>query len=279
MEYIVLKEEKLLDCLINNINGITKKKAKNLLKYKEVIVNKKVVTNANYILRKNDKINIIKNRLKNDFEIIYEDNNIVVVNKQAGLLTISTEKEKINTLYHKVSEYVKSKNKKNNIFVIHRLDRDTSGVVMFAKSEKVKKLYQNNWNDIVINRYYIAVVEGKLKNKRGTIKTNLKENKQGFVYSAKTGKLAITEYEVLKENDLYSLLKINIKTGRKNQIRVHMKELGHPVVGDKKYGYKSNEKRLYLHANILELKNPINGKIEKYSAKVPEIFNDKLLIK
>lgn len=279
MEYIVLKEEKLLDCLINNINGITKKKAKNLLKYKEVIVNKKVVTNANYILRKNDKINIIKNRLKNDFEIIYEDNNIVVVNKQAGLLTISTEKEKINTLYHKVSEYVKSKNKKNNIFVIHRLDRDTSGIVMFAKSEKVKKLYQNNWNDIVINRYYIAVVEGKLKNKRGTIKTNLKENKQGFVYSAKTGKLAITEYEVLKENDLYSLLKINIKTGRKNQIRVHMKELGHPVVGDKKYGYKSNEKRLYLHANILELKNPTNGKIEKYSAKVPEIFNDKLLIK
>lgn len=279
MEYIVLKEEKLLDCLINNINGITKKKAKNLLKYKEVIVNKKVVTNANYILRKNDKINIIKNRLKNDFEIIYEDNNIVVVNKQAGLLTISTEKEKINTLYHKVSEYVKSKNKKNNIFVIHRLDRDTSGVVMFAKSEKVKKLYQNNWNDIVINRYYIAVVEGKLKNKRGTIKTNLKENKQGFVYSAKTGKLAITEYEVLKENNLYSLLKINIKTGRKNQIRVHMKELGHPVVGDKKYGYKSNEKRLYLHANILELKNPTNGKIEKYSAKVPEIFNDKLLIK
>ena len=279
MEYIVLKEEKLLDFLINNINGITKKKAKNLLKYKEVIVNKKVVTNANYILRKNDKINIIKNRLKNDFEIIYEDNNIVVVNKQAGLLTISTEKEKINTLYHKVSEYVKSKNKKNNIFVIHRLDRDTSGIVMFAKSEKVKKLYQNNWNDIVINRYYIAVVEGKLKNKRGTIKTNLKENKQGFVYSAKTGKLAITEYEVLKENDLYSLLKINIKTGRKNQIRVHMKELGHPVVGDKKYGYKSNEKRLYLHANILELKNPTNGKIEKYSAKVPEIFNDKLLIK
>ena len=283
MEYKTLKEEKILDYLVNNINDMTKKKAKNLLKYKEISVNQKTITNANYMLKKGDMIAIVKNRLKNDFEIIYEDHNIIVVNKKAGLLTISTENEKINTLYHKVSQYVKSKNKNNNIFIIHRLDRDTSGVVMFAKSEKIKKLYQNNWNDLVIGRYYVAIVEGVLEKKRGIINSKLKENKEGYVYCSKDGKEAITEYEVIKENKLYSLLKINIKTGRKNQIRVHMKSINHPIVGDKKYGSKKKEKRLYLHANILELKNPIIGKIEKYSSKIPEQFNikinDKSLIK
>ena len=283
MEYKTVKEEKILDYLVNNINDMTKKKAKNLLKYKEISVNQKTITNANYMLKKGDMIAIVKNRLKNDFEIIYEDHNIIVVNKKAGLLTISTEKEKINTLYHKVSQYVKSKNKNNNIFIIHRLDRDTSGVVMFAKSEKIKKLYQNNWNNLVIDRYYVAIVEGVLEKKRGIINSKLKENKEGYVYCSKDGKEAITEYEVIKENKLYSLLKINIKTGRKNQIRVHMKSINHPIVGDKKYGSKKKEKRLYLHANILELKNPITGKMEKYSSKIPEQFNikinDKSLIK
>ena len=268
MEYKTLKEEKILDYLVNNINDMTKKKAKNLLRYKEISVNQKTITNANYMLKKGDMIAIVKNRLKNDFEIIYEDHNIIVVNKKAGLLTISTENEKINTLYHKVSQYVKSKNKNNNIFIIHRLDRDTSGVVMFAKSEKIKKLYQNNWNDLVIGRYYVAIVEGVLEKKRGIINSKLKENKEGYVYCSKDGKEAITEYEVIKENKLYSLLKINIKTGRKNQIRVHMKSINHPIVGDKKYGSKKKEKRLYLHASILELKNPITGKIEKYSSKI-----------
>lgn len=283
MEYKTLKEEKILDYLVNNINDMTKKKAKNLLKYKEISVNQKTITNANYMLKKGDRIAIVKNRLKNDFEIIYEDHNIIVVNKKAGLLTISTENEKINTLYHKVSQYVKSKNKNSNIFIIHRLDRDTSGVVMFAKSEKIKKLYQNNWNDLVIGRYYVAIVEGVLEKKRGIINFKLKENKEGYVYCSKDGKEAITEYEVIKENKLYSLLKINIKTGRKNQIRVHMKSINHPIIGDKKYGSKKKEKRLYLHANILELKNPITGKMEKYSSKIPKQFNvkinDKSLIK
>lgn len=283
MEYKTLKEEKILDYLVNNINDMTKKKAKNLLKYKEISVNQKTITNANYMLKKGDRIAIVKNRLKNDFEIIYEDHNIIVVNKKAGLLTISTENEKINTLYHKVSQYVKSKNKNNNIFIIHRLDRDTSGVVMFAKSEKIKKLYQNNWNNFVIGRYYVAIVEGVLEKKRGIINSKLKENKEGYVYCSKDGKEAITEYEVIKENKLYSLLKINIKTGRKNQIRVHMKSINHPIIGDKKYGSKKKEKRLYLHANILELKNPITGKMEKYSSKIPKQFNikinDKSLIK
>lgn len=274
MEYKTVKEEKILDYLVNNINDMTKKKAKSLLKYKEISVNQKTITNANYMLKKGDRIAIVKNRLKNDFEIIYEDHNIIVVNKKAGLLTISTENEKINTLYHKVSQYVKSKN--NNIFIIHRLDRDTSGVVMFAKSEKIKKLYQNNWNDLVIGRYYVAIVEGVLEKKRGIINSKLKENKEGYVYCSKDGKEAITEYEVIKENKLYSLLKINIKTGRKNQIRVHMKSINHPIVGDKKYGSKKKEKRLYLHANILELKNPITGKIEKYSSTIPEQFNIKI---
>lgn len=273
MKYSVLKEEKLIDYLLNKINGLSKNKIKSLLKHQEVLVNGKIITNANYILQKNDEVIIIKNRIKNDFEILYEDKDIIVVNKKAGLLTISTTKEKKNTLYHQVSDYIKSQNKKNNIFIIHRLDRDTSGIVIFAKSKRIKKLYQDNWNQIVINRIYIAIVEGSLKEKKGTIQTYLKENKEGYVYSAKTGKLAITEYEVLKENELYSLLKITIKTGRKNQIRVHMKEYGNTIVGDKKYGSKIKTiNRLYLHANILEILNPITKQLEKYEVEVPEEF-------
>lgn len=213
---------------------------------------------------------------KKKLDIIYEDKEILVVNKPSGILTVSTPKEKEKTLFHEVSDYVKKSNPKAKVFIIHRLDKDTSGIVMFAKNQNIKYMYQNAWDKIVLKRGYVAVVNGKLNNKQDTIKSYLKETKTLFVYSSnkKDGKLAITSYKVLKENKKYSMLDIEIKTGRKNQIRVHMKDINHPILGDKKYGIKDNVKRLMLHANELILINPKTKKKMEFICNVPSIFEN-----
>lgn len=210
-------------------------------------------------------------------DIIYEDKDIIVVNKEHHLLTVSNEKEKEHTLYHEVSDYLKKKNPKNKVFIIHRLDKDTSGVILFAKNQNIKRLYQDNWNTLVKKRGYIAIVEGLVKEKKGTIKSYLVENSTQLVYTTKDtklGKLAITNYEVIQNNKEYSLVNIEIITGRKNQIRVHMKEFGHPIIGDKKYDSRKNPiRRLGLHANILIIENPITKKDMEFKAKIPKQFN------
>lgn len=275
MKYEVKKKQQLLPFLIENIKDLSNKKIKSLLKYGNILINNHVHTEYNYLLKKGDIVSIKEYKTKKhneELKIIYEDKNIIVIDKPAGLLTISTNKEKEKTLYHMVSDYIKYPNKNNKIFVIHRLDRDTSGIVMFAKTEKIKKVYQNNWNEIVKKRNYIAIIEGHLTKKKGVISLLLKEI-DNMVYVDKYGKTAITNYQVIKENEKYSMLKIDIKTGRKNQIRVHLKEIGHPIIGDKKYGSNINPiKRLALHANILEIQNPLTKKIERYESKEPISF-------
>ena len=215
--------------------------------------------------------------MKKKLDIIYEDKNILVINKPAGLLTISTPKEKERTLFHEVSDYVKKSNPKAKVFIIHRLDKDTSGIVIFAKSQTIKFKYQNSWDNLVQKRGYVAVVKGNLDKKKDTIKSYLKETKTFLVYSTndqKNGKLAITDYEVMKENKYYSMLNINIKTGRKNQIRVHMNDIGHPIIGDKKYGnVKSPLNRMGLHANVLVVTNPVTKKKMEFVAKTPKSFD------
>lgn len=215
---------------------------------------------------------------KKKLKIIYEDKNILVVDKPSNLLCISTPKEKEKTLYHEVSDYVKKSNPKAKIFIIHRLDKDTSGIVIFAKSKEVKYMYQNSWDKLCLKRGYTAVVEGVLKEKSGTIKSYLKETKTLLVYSSndsKNGKLAITKYKVLKESKKYSMLDVKIKTGRKNQIRVHMSDMDTPIVGDKKYGNKkSHFKRLMLHAYNLEIINPKTKRKMNFLCDVPKTFND-----
>ena len=212
---------------------------------------------------------------KEKLKIIYEDNYIIAVDKPSNLFTISTENEKEKTLFHQVFVYLKQKHKNNKVFIVHRLDKDTSGLVLFAKSEKVKQLLQDNWNNV--KREYIAVVNGNLKKDKGIIDSYLKETKTLLVYSTKdkSGKLAITEYEKIVSNKEYSLVKINIKTGRKNQIRVHFNDMGHSIVGDKKYGKIKNSlvNRLCLHAYILEFEHPITGELIKLEIKVPKEFN------
>ena len=205
-------------------------------------------------------------------KILYEDKNLLVIEKDPHVLTIATAKERVRTLYHEASEYVKKQYPKNKVFIVHRLDRETSGIVVFAKSEDIKNKLQNNWEQT--KRGYLAIVEGHPKNKKATLKSYLVETKTLDVYSTKDpkkGKLAITEYEVLKEHKNYSLLKINIKTGRKNQIRVQLSDINCPIIGDKKYPSKTNPlKRLALHSNFLEF--TLNNKTYTFETKYPKDF-------
>lgn len=204
--------------------------------------------------------------------IIYEDKEIIVVEKEPHLLTIATEKREQRTLYNEVSTYVKKQYPKNKIFIVHRLDKDTSGLVIFAKSQNKKIFLQNNWSNV--KREYLCIVEGQMPKNKDTLKSYLAESKTLEVYSTKNpqkGKLAITEYEVLQTNNKYSLLRINIKTGRRNQIRVQLSDIGNPIVGDKKYGSTSNLlKRLALHANLIEYIE--NDKLYQFTTKFPKDF-------
>ena len=269
-KYIVKENEILIEFLKKMFSNLSKNSVKSLLHNEKVFANGNMTTKYNYELNIGDVVEIREKVAKN-IDIIYEDKDIIVINKPSGLLTVATEKEKNKTAYHLVMEYLKKKNKNNRIFIIHRLDKDTSGIIMFAKNERAKHLYQDNWNDIVKKRCYYAVIDGKMENKEGTIKSYLKEN-GNMVYSVKdrSGKLAITEYKVLKERKNISLLDINLKTGRKNQIRVHMKENKTPILGDLKYGEKSKLiNRLALHAYKLELINPVTKKLLIFEASMP----------
>lgn len=280
-EHIVKEEMILIDYLRKEFTKLSKNNIKSLLSKEMVTVNNSVQTRYDYLVKKGDKIVIRETKIKvkryqKDINIIYEDDDLLVINKPAGLLTIATNKEKEFTLYHFASNYIKEKNKNNKIFIIHRLDKETSGIVIFAKNQKTKNLFQNSWDRNILYRGYYAVVEGTLKNKEGTIKSYLTENSAYMVYSTTkdNGKLAITDYKVIKENKKYSLLDINIKTGRKNQIRVHMMENGNVIVGDKKYGSNINTiNRMALHAYKLELIDPRNNKKLIFKTSMPTIFN------
>ncbi len=213
---------------------------------------------------------------KKKLDLLYEDKNLLIVSKPSKLLTVGTEKQRTNTLYQEVSAYVKKQHPKNKVFIVNRLDRDTSGIVVFAKNEKLKKEIQDHWSDWAKNREYLAVVEGRMDRKKGTIKNYLYEDKRFYVHETSDvskGALAITHYEVLKETNKYSLLKIQIATGRKNQIRVHLKSLNHPIIGDKKYGATKNPLgRLGLHAIRLDLVVPTIKKDLHINTEVPVEF-------
>lgn len=207
-------------------------------------------------------------------DIIYEDKEIIVVNKPPHQLTIATAKKENNTLYNEVSSYVKKQAPHNKIFIVHRLDKETSGLVIFAKNMIQKHNLQNNW--LNTKREYLAIVEGQMPKKHDILKSYLVETKTLQVYETidkNKGQLALTEYQVLKENKRYSLLKIAIKTGRRNQIRVQLSAIGHPIVGDKKYHSQTNPlNRLALHANLIEYQE--NNHLFQFTAKTPKEFSN-----
>lgn len=273
MKYFVNGNYLLFDYLRNNIDGKSKNNIKSLLKNEVVFVNGKIVTKYNYVLCDGDVVEINKKKANNNINIIYEDNDIIVIDKPSKILTISNRNEKVNTLYRMVSDHLKKEHKK--VFIIHRLDFDTSGIIMFAKSQRVQKLYQDNWNDLAKIREYTAIVDGITANK-GHIESYLKQTKTLLVYSSKNkdGLFAITDYEKIGGNSKYSMLKIFISTGRRNQIRCHMADIGHPILGDYRYKCKINPiDRLCLHANRLEIINPITKELMVFNSNIPKEFN------
>ena len=213
---------------------------------------------------------------KEKLKILYEDKYIIVVYKKPGLLTISTDKEKDKTLFHEVREYEKKKNKNNKVFIVHRLDKDTEGLVVFAKDMKTKNAMQNNWDKVI--RKYVALVHGHVKNKKATLVNFIAESKTYEVYvteDVKKGKKAITTYVVMNQNKGYSLLNIEIKTGRKHQIRVQLAHIKHYIVGDKKYSKKKDGFRnLCLCANYLKFKHPITHKDIEISTSYPSKYEE-----
>lgn len=277
MKLVVNKEGQLLDFLYANLD-MPKKRVKQYLTHGSIYVNNNRTTQYDYKLLPGMNIMIdtdSKNKKTLPFEVLFEDDHIIVVNKPSGLLTIATSKEHDRTLYHIVREYLISKDRNARIFIVHRLDKDTSGVVVLAKDEKTKNQLQENWNSFVSLREYVAVIHGKLKKKEDRVIQRLSETKTNLVYVSKKddAKEAITNYKVVKENDKYSLLSINIETGRKNQIRVLFNSLGNPIVGDKKYSnIKDNESRLYLHANRLKMYYPVIKKDILFETANPQEF-------
>ncbi len=208
--------------------------------------------------------------------ILHEDKDILVVEKPAGLLTIGTERDKSRTAHYLLNDYVRKGDPKsrNRVYVVHRLDQDTSGILLFGKSESAKKFLQENWEQT--DKRYLAIVHGRLTPKDGTISTCLAENTAHRVYStpdASRGKLSHTAYKVLKETKGFSLVAIHLITGRKHQIRVHFAENGNPVAGDRKYGNRDFvSKRLALHARSISFTHPFNGRQMTFDTGMPEDF-------
>lgn len=209
-------------------------------------------------------------------ELVYEDEHILVINKGYGLLSMGTDTKKDGTAYSIMREYVKYNNPQAKVFIVHRLDRDTSGLMMLAKTVEAKDAMQHNWNNMVLNRKYVCVVEGAVEQAEGVIKSYLAENSQFEVYSTddpKKGQLAVTRYKCLRATKNYSLMEVELDTGRKNQIRVHMKDIGHPIAGDRKYGAgHSPINRLALHAQTLRFVHPITHKEMNFSTSIPMRF-------
>jgi 23S rRNA pseudouridine1911/1915/1917 synthase len=280
IQLTVTQNSVLMKFLLENVKGKNRDNFKTLINDGQISVDDEVITWYNHPLLAGQQVKVSWEKpLKTTYpgvNIIFEDEYLIVIEKSAGILSISTEKEKEHTAYSTLSRHIKEQDPANKIFVVHRLDRETSGVMIFAKSLEIQEKLQENWNDTIVERTYIAVVEGEIDRPKGTIVSYLRESKALIVYSSKNaseGQKAITHYKVINKNPKYSLLEVNLETGRKNQIRVHMQEIQHSVIGDKKYGsIHSPIKRLGLHAQVLAFTHPITKESMKFETQIPKAF-------
>lgn len=296
--YKVNRSDELLEFLLRKCNT-SRNNVKSLLVRRQVLVNGRVVTQYNYVLAKDDEVKLSKRPVKEgasappvkgkpvrtprsrvDLKILYEDEDFIAVDKPVGLLSVESDKER-ECAYSYVCDYLQKQDKNARAFILHRIDKETSGVLVFAKNVKIHSMLKMHWSEQVQLREYYAVTEGTFEEKSGTVTSYLKENVNNLVYSTNdpTGQKAITHYEVVKENGVHSLLRVKIDTGRKNQIRVHMQSLDHPVVGDDKYGKKQDGtfvknplERLGLHASALEFIHPVTKEVIAIRAGVPAAF-------
>lgn len=282
-EYKVEENMRLIDFLLLTLKSKSRNNIKSLLSNKQVLVDGNPVSQFDFEVVKGDIVMISKHRMRashnqSKLKIIYEDDEFLAINKPSGLLSVATDKEKTVTAYRLATDYVRVNDPKNRLFVCHRIDKDTSGVLLFAKNNEIRTALQDDWNLLVKRREYIAVVEGKMEKSEGSRTSWLLETKTNLMYSSSKkgdGLKATTHYKVLKENDDFSLLQVLIDTGRKNQIRVHMKELGHMIVGDDKYKSEENPlKRLGLHAKNLTFIHPFTKKEISLTANTPDEFDN-----
>ena len=210
-------------------------------------------------------------------KLVYEDDDIIVIDKGYGLLSMGNDKIKEGTAYSILRDYLKRKDPRNKLFIVHRLDQATSGLMMFAKNVQAKETMQHNWNNMVLERQYVAIVEGTLEPEEGEIRSYLAENSAHEVYSTRNpdeGQLAVTYYRTVRSRKPYSMVELSLATGRKNQIRVHMKDAGHPIAGDKRYGAKTSPlHRLCLHARTLRFVHPVTRRDMKFTSALPAGFS------
>ncbi len=278
----VTEQNELMKFLIESLPKKNRNNIKSLLKNKQVLVDGAAISQFNHPLMPGQEVMITESRLNDKdmkgIKVVYEDEYLIAVEKASGILSIATNKEREKTAYNMVKNYVKSRNPLEKLFIVHRLDRETSGVMIFAKTEEMQQILQTNWQDMVLERTYVAVVEGKVEKDSDTIVSYLKENSAFVTFSSEKeiegSKKAITHYTVLKRSRGFSLVEAKIETGRKNQIRVHMQTLGHSVVGDKKYGAATNPLgRLGLHAKTIVFKHPKTGKVLSFQTGIPVKFS------
>jgi len=277
----ITEKATLMPFLLSSLTGKSRDNIKSLLRNRQVLVNGEPVTQFNHELRPGDTIVISSARhtgglMARNMRLVYEDEHLIVIDKNAGLLSMASDNEKYLTAYNILSTHIKSQKPSNRIFIVHRLDRDTSGLMMFARSEKVQSLLQRDWKRNVTARTYTALVEGEVTEPEGVIKSYIYESKALVMHSTpdpKRGDLAVTRFRLMKSGKEYSLLEITLETGKKNQIRLHMQEMGHSIAGDKKYGASTSPiGRLGLHASVLAFIHPVTGREMRFESKVPAKF-------
>lgn len=287
-DYPVKEPAELMQFLMNRVSGISRTRAKELLSQRMVYVDKEIVTQYNHPLKPGQLVQISKNRHVHTLRsrwvrLMYEDAFIIVVEKKEGILTNALPGDRRENVKAILDEYVKRQSKGFSVHTVHRLDKGTSGILLFAKRRDIQQIFTDNWKDIVTDRRYIAVVQGEMEKDSGTVTSWLTDNKMFVTYSSvidNGGKYAITNYRTLKRKNGYSLVELKLETGRKNQIRVHMQDLHHPIVGDYKYGCtvedyaeRSNPVgRICLHAFRLAFRHPITGEFLKFETPYPGAF-------
>lgn len=281
-EYIVRDSAELMDFLLLQMHGISRNKVKDILQGHGVTVDRKLVTQYNFNLQPGMVVRVSKHRRKTELEsswikIIYEDKDIIIIDKNPGILSMAATAKQfcVKTI---LDEYFQKRHFRCHAHVVHRLDRETSGLMVYAKSIEAALILERDWKARVFDRRYIAVVDGRMEQEGGTVENWLKDNKACITYSSPTdngGKLAITHYRKLKENADMTLVELRLETGRKNQIRVHMADLGHPVLGDVKYGNGRDPlHRLCLHAYRLFLYHPTTGQRMEFETPYPTVFTN-----
>ena len=266
----------LLDFLMGKISA-SRTKIRKWVKHGAITVNGQVVMRPDFSLFSGQTVEISRSTPPPPFPVLFEDPCLIAAEKPPGLLSIGTEKETSNTFYRAVNQYVQfCSHDKERIFIVHRLDREVSGVMLFAKSQAIQETLQRNWSDT--EKLYCALVEGHPPEKEGCIRGWLKENRIHKVYSCPESphaKYAVTYYRELKRYPRHTLLEIRLETGRKNQIRAHLSELECPIVGDEKYGASGNPiHRLGLHAFSLSFTHPISGERVRLKSPIPKIFEE-----